>query len=78
MRTATLRFHCRTEVVEFRIIAFEQGGVSAWRMHEGAASARNINFDASEQANPEVAIRNAACVLTMWHADAASELVIDP
>lgn len=76
MRTATLRLRAQNEQVEFRIIAFDHGGVSAWRVEDGRALARNIDFDVSDRST-EDAIRNAACVLAMWHPEMASELVID-
>jgi hypothetical protein len=77
MRNATLRLHRCTEVVEFRIIAFEQGGVSAWRVQHGRALGRNIDFQDSDAGSAD-AIRNAACVLALWHPEAAYELVIEP
>ena len=77
MRTATLRLRHQNEKVEFRIIAFDHGGVSAWRVEDGRALARNIDFDENDRGSWEDAIRNAACVLAMWHPEMASELVID-
>jgi hypothetical protein len=78
MRTATLKLHGSMTVVEFRIVAFEQGGVSAWPIQDGHATGHNINFGGSEAANPDDAIRNAASALMRLHPDVQSELTIDP
>jgi hypothetical protein len=78
MRTATLKLHGSTTVVEFRIVAFEEGGVSAWPIQDGHAAGHNINFRSSEVATPDDAIRKAASALMRLHPDVRSELTIDP
>lgn len=64
-------------MVEFRIIAFDEGGVSAWPIADGRAIGRNIDFSTKETTHVEDAIRDAATVLTLWHTDMPPELMFD-
>ena len=77
MRSATLRFRSATDVVEFRIVAFDQGGVSAWRMVDGRATGRSIDFNDSDTPDEIHAIQKAADVLTTWHPGLALDLQIE-
>ena len=76
MRTATLRFRGATDVVEFFIVAFDHGSVSAWRLLNGRATGRNIDFTATETADELEAIRKAVDVLTTWHPGLPLELEV--